>query len=161
MYGNLGPGGFLMKATSNARRALRLITWAALMLGAFSCEQASTGGGTSNTAGAGGSGAASTSGAGGGSIGSGFSLPDAGAGGDPCAADAATDGPDPQETPCDRAHAGACDLPPSVCVNTEWLIYHANPECINGLYPWEKKVTACCCPSCCCANGSCLMSLTK
>src|SRR5262245_62075468 len=133
-----------MTATSNVRRTLRWVMGVALVLGGWACVQTSTGGGTSSAAGSGGSGQASTSGAGGASAGSGITVPDAGAGGNPCTTPAPSDGPDPPKTPCDPASdAGACDLPPSVCANTKWLVYYVNPQCIGGFCQWDKKTFNC------------------
>ena len=150
-----------MTPTSTAPRALLWITGAALVLGAWACEEASKPGTTSTAAGSGGGSTASvaaTSGAGGGGI---FVPPDAGSSGNggPCTADAAPDGPDPPALPCDpTSDAAACDLPPSVCADTQLLIYYTNPQCVNGFCQWDKKAHCCVLY---CENGGCHGNLTK
>ena len=77
--------------------------------------------------------------------------------GSPATADAAEDG-SAAEADGSGDSAAACDFPPSVCADADWLVYFENPTCLDGYCHWEKQFMRCVGASC--VNGTCRRNIT-
>ena len=77
--------------------------------------------------------------------------------GSPATADAAEDA-SAAEADGSGDSAAACDFPPSVCADADWLVYFENPTCLDGYCHWEKQFMRCVGTSC--VNGTCRHNIT-
>jgi hypothetical protein len=56
------------------------------------------------------------------------------------------------------ADGGACDIPPSICRDSNHAAYFTNPRCVDGLCAFDMQTLDC--PSGC-NNGGCILNVTK
>ena len=60
-----------------------------------------------------------------------------------------------------RDMASTCDLPPSTCLDSRWLIYYVNPVCQGGSCRWEKRFLDCfTMPANACSGNGCVYAGT-
>lgn len=66
----------------------------------------------------------------------------------------------PTDMPCDVDASDPCPLPPSVCYDSQWLIFYTNPTCMEGVCHFDALAMSCGNAEEC-INGGCEYNFTK